>query len=160
MKKIFLSVALGAMTLPAVSLADSGPGCGVGTNIFKGQTGLFAHTAAATTNGSTFNQLFGLTSGSLDCNPGATVSNEYQREIFVSANMDSISQEMAQGGGDHLRSLATLFDIAQADRPVFYSLTQQQLPTLLDSSKQGAKAMLSSLDSAMVADPVLAKYVR
>lgn len=159
MKKTALSLALAA-TLPGLALADSGPGCGIGTQIFKGQSGLFAHTIAATTNGSTFNQWFGLTSGTLECNPTNVVSNDFERVNFVAANLDNLSQEMAQGGGIHMRTLASLYAIAPADRAQFFDLTQRRMPQLLDSSKQGAQALLASLDTAMGADPVLAKYAR
>ncbi|HFE32168.1 MAG TPA: DUF3015 domain-containing protein, partial [Gammaproteobacteria bacterium] len=135
-------------------------GCGIGTQIFKGQSGLFAHTLAATTNGSTYNQYFGLTSGTLECNPTAVVSNEFERVNFVAANLDNLSQEMAQGAGSHMQTLAALYDIAPADRAQFYQLTQRKMPQLLDSSKDGAQALLASLDMAMGADPVLAKYSR
>ena len=160
MKKVALSLALAAATLPGFALADSGPGCGIGTQIFKGQSGLFAHTLAATTNGSTYNQYFGLTSGTLECNPTAVVSNEFERVNFVAANLDNLSQEMAQGAGSHMQALAALYDIAPADRAQFYQLTQRKMPQLLDSSKDGAQALLASLDTAMGADPVLAKYSR
>ena len=160
MKKVVLTLALAATTLPGLTLADSGPGCGIGTQIFKGQSGLFAHTLAATTNGSTFNQYFGLTSGSLDCNPSNVVSNDYERINFVAANLDNLSQEMAQGSGSHVQALAALYDIAPADRAQFYQLTQREMPQLLDSSRHGAQALLASLDTAMDADPVLAKYTR
>jgi len=159
MKKTALSLALAA-TLPGLALADSGPGCGIGTQIFKGQSGLFAHTIAATTNGSTFNQWFGLTSGTLECNPTNVVSNDFERVNFVAANLDNLSQEMAQGGGIHMRTLASLYAIAPADRAQFFDLTQRRMPQLLDSSKQGAQALLASLDTVMGADPVLAKYAR
>ena len=159
-KTQFLSLALAAAVLPGLSLADAGPGCGLGTQIFKGQSGLFAHTLAATTNGSTWNQWFGLTSGTLDCDPTNVVSNESERVHFVSANLDNLSQEMAQGGGRHVQALAALYDIAPGDREQFYRLTQRELPRLLDSSREGAQALLARLDSAMGADPVLAKYAR
>ena len=160
MKKTILSLALAASALPGLVMADAGPGCGVGTQIFKGQSGLFAHILASTTNGSTSNQWFGLTSGTLDCNPTNVVSNEYERINFVTANLDNLSQEMAQGGGAHVQALASLYDIAPADRDQFYRLTQREMPRLLDSSRQGAQALLASLDTALGADPVLAKYTR
>jgi len=159
-KTTMLTLALAAAALPGLSLADAGPGCGLGAQIFKGQSGLFAHTSAATTNGTSANQLFGLTSGTLDCNPSNVVSNEYQRLNFVSANLDNLSQEMAQGGGSHVQALAALYDIAPADHAQFYRMTQRQTPQLLDSSRQGAEALLASLDTAISADPILAKYAR
>ncbi len=159
MKRLALSAALAAMTLPAASFADSGPGCGLGAQIFKGQSGLFAHTAAATTNGTSYNQLFGLTSGTLDCDPESVVSNDFEREVFVAMNLDNLSQEMAQGGGAHLDSLASLYGISAEDKDHFLDLSQRQLPTLLQGAAD-ADTLLSALDTAMASDPALARYVR
>lgn len=161
MKKVIVTAAFAAMLAPALSqAANTGPGCGVGTMIFEGQSGIFAHTLAATTNGSTLNQWFGITSGTLECDPTAVVSNEVQREIFVASNMDNITQEMAQGGGDHLASLADLIGIRAADRGDFYALTKSQLPSLMASSEQGAQQMLLTLNTAMQSDVNLAKYAQ
>lgn len=160
MKKTLVSAALAAFLLPLGAQADNGPGCGVGQMIFKGQSGLLPHTLAATTNGSTYNQWFGLTSGTLECNPEAVVSNEFQREVFVAANMDSITQEMARGNGDHLTSLADLMGISASDRDGFFALTKAQFSALMDASDDGAKGMLVAIDSAMMTDAALAKYVR
>lgn len=160
MKKTLFTAAFAALMLPVLAQADSGPGCGVGQMIFKGQTGLVPHTFAATTNGSTYNQWFGLTSGTLDCNPEQVVSNEFQREIFVASNLDSITLEMARGSGDHLASLADLMGITASDRGDFYAMTKVQFPALIQASDAGAKGMLVAINNAMMSDTNLAKYVR
>lgn len=160
MKRIMASAVIAAAAVTGTAFADSGPGCGWGTMIFKGQSGLFAHTLAATTNGTSYNQWFGLTSGTGGCDATVVVSNEYQRKIFVASNMDSLSQDMAQGRGDHLDALASLLSISEADKPGFYSLTQANLPQIMAAADQGAADVLAVLDGAMSADPVLAKYVR
>lgn len=162
MKSFMVSLALATFGLAGAADAGStnGPGCGWGATLFKGQSGLFAHTAAATTNGTTWNQWFGLTSGTAGCDPDTVVSNEYQRKLFVASNMDNLSQDMAQGRGDHLDALASLLDIAEQDKPGFFSLTQTHLSELMEAADQGAHKVLSALDDAMSAHPVLAKYVR
>lgn len=160
MKKLLITAAAAAMAIPVWAMADSGPGCGVGTQIFKGQSGIFAHTVAATTNGTLVNQWFGLTSGTLGCDPQSVVSNEYQRQMFVASNMDNLTREMAQGSGDHLVSLASLMGIDATDRGEFYALTKAKLPVLMQAPNTGAKELLAALDSAMLTDANLAKYVR
>jgi hypothetical protein len=132
MKSFMVSLALATFGLAGAADAGStnGPGCGWGATLFKGQSGLFAHTAAATTNGTTWNQWFGLTSGTAGCDPDTVVSNEYQRKLFVASNMDNLSQDMAQGRGDHLDALASLLDISEQDKPGFFSLTVTTHPSL------------------------------
>ncbi|MGI9303725.1 MAG: DUF3015 family protein [Gammaproteobacteria bacterium] len=160
MKKLIWSTALAAFGLTGAAHADSGPGCGWGTLAFKGQSGLSAHAAAATTNGTSSNQWFGLTSGTAGCDPETVVSNEFQRKAFVASNIDNLSREMARGRGDHLDALASLLYISEDDKAGFFSLTQAQLAGLMEASRQGAPGMLAALNTAMLADPALAKYVR
>ncbi len=161
MKKITLSTALAAaLALPLASFADSGPGCGLGSQVFKGQSGLFPHTAAATTNGTSFNQLSGISSGTLGCDPESVVSNEFERQVFVAMNLDNLSQEMAQGGGLHLDSLASLYRIAPEDKDSFIGLSQRQLPAWLGGASGDAALLLAGLEHAMASDPALAKYTR
>jgi len=158
MKKVVIPAIFATLAFSGICSADSGPGCGVGTQIFKGQSGLFAHTLAATTNGSTWNQWFGLTSGTLECDPNAVVSNEYEREVFVAMNLDNISQELAQGEGDHLRSLAALFEVAPEHQAHFIDLSKQQLPAVLAEENSNARTLLTALTDAMSNDPMLARY--
>ena len=51
-----------------MTMAAGDTGCGVGTMIFKGKSGLAPHVLAVTTNGTFGNQTFGMTSGTLGCN--------------------------------------------------------------------------------------------
>lgn len=163
MKKFMVSAALATFGFAGgvhAAGTSNGPGCGWGQIVFKGQSGLFAHTAAATTNGTSANQWFALTSGTAGCDPDTVVSNEFQRKVFVASNMDNLSQDMAQGRGEHLDALASLLYISEQDKPGFFSLTQAQLPVLMEAAHEGAPGMLSALDTAMLADPALSKYVR
>jgi len=163
MKHLLLAatlVAFGVLGGGGIARAGDGPGCGWGQILFKGQSGLFAHTSAATTNGTSYNQWFGLTSGTAGCDPDTVVSNEFQRQLFVASNVDNLSRDMAQGGGDHLDALASLLDIPAQDRAGFFAMTQANLPRILAAAQQGTPEMLAVLDGAMAADPVLAKYLR
>ena len=140
------------------SFADNGPGCGLGQQVFAGQTGLAAHVLAATTNGSSSNQLFGLSFDSLGCNGETVVTAEFQRDVFVASNYDNIARDAAQGGGDHLQSLAQLMQMQAQDAERFYELAQVNYDTLFGDSSTGHDQWLDKLDTALLADPALAKY--
>ncbi len=77
MKKKIAIAAL--MTLAPMSMAmAAGPnsiGCGVGTIIWNGQSGVAPQVLAATTNGTLGNQTFGVSTGTLGCAQNGTVSN-------------------------------------------------------------------------------------
>lgn len=157
-KHIATALLPAALSLSSAAFADSGPGCGLGQQIFAGQSGLPAHVMAATTNGSTSNQLFGLTFDSLECNAESVITAEFQRNVYVAANIDNIAHDAANGGGDHLQSLAELMQIAKSDMPAFYQLTQTRFDDLFTPATQNSEALLENLSVAMKTDPELAKY--
>ena len=140
------------------AVADSGPGCGLGQQIFDGQVGLGPHVLAATTNGSSYNQLFGLSFDSLGCNGESVVTAEYQRGVFVATNFDNIARDAAQGGGQHLQSLAALMNMSDQDSEQFFQLTQRQYDQLFGQPVENVDAWLIQLDAALQTNPDLSHY--
>ena len=157
MMKRILGVGALLLALPVVSMADqSGPGCGAGAIIWKGQSGMAANVLAATTNGMFGNQTLGMTFGTLGCNGEQTVSNEYEKKIFVASNMDNLAEDAAKGSGDHLASLAELVGVASADKSAFFAMAKANYSSVFTQSNQDS--LLVSLNQAMSTDPVLVKY--
>ncbi len=64
MKKLII-VALLASPLAAFAAGENNVGCGLGSAIWAGQKGIAPQILAATTNGTSANQTFGITSGTL-----------------------------------------------------------------------------------------------
>jgi len=157
-KKLPLLLVPLVMASSGASLADSGPGCGLGQQIFAGQTGLASHVLAATTNGSSSNQLFGLSFDSLGCNGETVITAEFQRNVFVASNYDNIARDAAQGGGDHLQSLAQLMQMQAGDAERFYELAQVNYDNLFGDAGSDYALWLEKLDNTLSADPDLAKY--
>lgn len=157
-KKLPLLLAPMLMATSGVTVADAGPGCGLGKSVFAGQSGLVAHVLAATTNGSSSNQLFGLSFDSLGCNGDTVITAEFQRNVFVANNYDSIARDAAQGGGVHLQSLAQLMQMPQNDAERFYELAQLNYDSLFSDQGDNHSAWLEKLDTTLSADPVLGKY--
>ena len=141
---------------PGSSAYGDGPGCGLGAQIFN-EKNILHQVLAATTNGSFGTQTFGITTGTLGCsNNGKFVSNEHAT-LFANLNFDNLSQEMAQGGGEHLASLATLMGVPAEQQPAFFAMTQEKYATLIQSGDTTPVAMLKALQETMAAHPVLAK---
>lgn len=137
-----------------------GPGCGLGQMVFTSQPKAIAHQVlGATTNGTFGAQTFGISTGTSGCtNNGQIVKNE-QVNVFASINFENLSQEMAQGQGEHLASLATLLGISAEDQPAFFSLAQERYAALITAGEQAPVAMLTALQGAMAANPGLARVV-
>ena len=146
------------MASAGAAFADSGPGCGLGQQIFAGQSGLAPHVLAATTNGTSSNQLFGLSFDSLGCNGETVITAEFQRNVFVASNYDNIARDAAQGGGHHLESLAALMQMQDADAQHFYTVAQVNYDQLFADTEGDHEKWLEKLDSTLSADPALSKY--
>jgi hypothetical protein len=137
---------------------DNGPGCGLGKLAwmdYGGQKQIAPQVMMATTNGM-FGQTFAISSGTSGCtNDGVIMKNKHVS--LTSATFEDLGQEMAQGQGEHLASLATLLGVPEQDQPAFFELVQEKYMTLMESGRTSPLAMLQALQATMAQDPVLAK---
>lgn len=154
MKKIVIA---GLMILaPMAAQANNSAGCGVGALLFDGQSGLGPNVLAATTNGISGNNTFGMTSGTLGCNQNDTVTAA--ADIFLNANMERVARDMATGEGESLATLATLMGIDDADKSAFYSFSQSNFTAIYSRDDVSSGEVMASLKAVMLTDVTLAKY--
>ncbi len=142
----------------AALAANTGPGCGLGAMVFDGQSGVGPHILAATTNGTSGNQTFGLTSGTLGCDPTQPIMVA-AADTYLNDNLEQVARDMATGGGEALVTLAALIGIEPADRPAFYRLTQRGFGQLFADDTVTSVEVLQALRELMAQDQILAKYV-
>ncbi len=150
MKKTLIALAI--MASPSLALADNGPGCGMGAELWKGKSGLVAHTSAGTTNTTFSSPLSGLLSGTSGCDNPGVVANDYQQKLFVAFNLDDLAQDIAKGNGDHLSSLASLLKVADEDQAAFYALTQRNYDQIFASSTSDYQSVLTALNQLITSD--------
>jgi hypothetical protein len=148
------------LTFAGVANADRNIGCGFGTQIFEGKDDLLFQVLGATLNGCFGNQTFGISSNTLGCKSNQVITVDHRVNMFAGANLDRLAREMATGEGEALQSLAVLLKIQDADRDAFYQLTQENFGTIFPTDEITAGEMLQNLGTAMVRDPVLARYVQ
>ncbi len=141
---------------------DTGPGCGLGKLAwadFKNQKNIAPQVMMATTNGTFGSQTFGISSGTSGCTNDGQVWADQKTTMFALMNFDSLTQEMAQGKGEHLASLATLMGIPDERHPVFFSLTQERYTSLVQAGETSSAALVKALNDAVSQNPVLAQAV-
>src|SRR3972149_7162124 len=135
---------------------DTGPGCGLGKLLWEGagsgHNKIVQQVLAATTNGTLGNQTFGITSGTSGCTNDGLVKNDQKVIVFASANFENLKQEMAQGGGEYLSSLATLMDIPAEHQGAFFSMTQERYTSLVKSETTTPDEMLVALKQELSAN--------
>lgn len=87
-------------------------GCGLGSVLFSADTKLF-QILAGTTNGTYYNQTFGISSGTSNCTNSGIVKAEKEQEVFITANFESLESEIATGKGEKLNAFASLMGCKQ-----------------------------------------------
>ncbi len=111
MKKILVTLTAAAVIgSSAFAGVNDQTGCGLGAMLIKDDSSAVMLALQATTNGTSGNQTFGITSGTLGCKKTKLVMNERAQE-FVASNMDTLAKEIAMGQGETLDTLAELLNV-------------------------------------------------
>jgi hypothetical protein len=156
MKKVVLLVSCVALACSASAFAGSykSAGCGLGSMIIKDDG--IVQIFAATTNGTFGSQTFGITSGTSNCTgSGGYAKADAEQEMYVSSNQDAISQEMAQGSGEHLTALSTLMGCEKGSSDQFATAMKRNYRTI--ASEKNPEDMISSMKGVISSDPALKK---
>ena len=139
---------------------DTGPGCGLGKLAWQNyphQKVIGIQTMEATTNGLMGNQTFGISSGTSGCTNDGKFWAQEKVNVFAALNFENLAQDMAQGHGEHLASLATLMGIPADQQPAFFAMTQEKYASLVTTGETSPVAMVKALNEAVATHPMLAK---
>ncbi len=144
MRKI-LSILTTTALLTTASIANENTGCGLGSQIISNQDSVLMQIFAATTNGTSGNQTFGITSGTSGCaKPAKFVSNDRANE-FVAGNMDALAKDISNGQGEALTTLATLLNVSNKD--VFASKLQANFDKIYTSENVSSAEVIDNIVS-------------
>lgn len=157
MKKIMIA-ALVIAASAGMAQADNDIGCGLGTQLWKGESGLVPKVLGATTNGTFGNQTFGITTGTLGCSSEGVITADARLRMFAGANMDNLARDMAHGQGETLDAFASLMRVAETDKPAFFSFTRSHFAALFADDDVTAGEMIAQLNRLLATDPSLAAY--
>ncbi len=134
-------------------------GCGLGSVVFEGQSGTAQQSLAVTTNGTSSNQTFAITSGTSGCTKDGVVDPPAQTAAFTDANLTTLARDAARGEGESLASLAELMGIEEQHKYVFFQTTQRNFSTIFASENTTANDVLVAWYRVMAEDEVLNRYV-
>jgi hypothetical protein len=102
---------------------------------------------------------FAISSGTSGCTNDGQVWASEKVNMFASTNLDHLMQDMAQGNGEHLASLATLMGVPDSHHGQFFAMTQEHYPTLLAAGQSSSMALVQALNDAMAGHSDLAQVV-
>lgn len=156
MKKLILGAVIASA--PIVAMAHPA-GCGLGTAvIFKSPGSWVEHVLAATTNGTSGNQTFGMTSGTLGCE-GAGGPLASGVDYFIDENIDMIAMETATGEGETIDALAEMIGVADTDKRAFRLSLQSNFDTMFPSEDTSSAQVYDAIVDIMSHNDRLAKYL-
>ncbi|MDY7218938.1 DUF3015 family protein [Denitrificimonas sp. JX-1] len=154
MKKIIASIVLASASTAALA---NPAGCGLGsTVIFPDANEWHEYVLAATTNGTSGNQTFGMTSGTLGCE--AANGPLSSALMFMDENMDQLAADAAIGQGETLAALAEVMGVEPQDTPTFNRVIQSNFDALFSTEATSASAF-EAMTAAMAQDKDLQKYL-
>lgn len=157
MKRTLISAAL-MVSFSTAFAAQENTGCGLGSMVFDGQSGVVPQVLAVTTNGTSGNQTFGISSGTLGCTQDGVVQSTQKLSMFTGSNMDKLARDMSVGQGESLETMAGLMGIAEEDKASFFAVSQQNFDKIFSSDDVTAEQVLASLNEVMAQDEKLARY--
>jgi len=145
MKKLIVSIAaVAALSSAAFAGVQSQTGCGLGSMIIKDDSTAVMLSLQATTNGTSGNQTFGITSGTSGCKKTKFVMNERAAE-FVASNMDQLAKEIAVGQGESVDTLAELLTVE--DKEAFASALQSNYNSIYTSQNVEMADVLDNISA-------------
>lgn len=139
MKKL---VTLALSFAAASAFAGPNTGCGFGNQVFENQDTVVKQVFAATTNGSSGNQTFGISSGTSGCTKPANFASLETQE-FVAQNMEALALDMAKGSGEAIETLAKLMNAT--DKAAFASKLQANFDKVYTSANIDAATVLNNI---------------
>jgi hypothetical protein len=121
----FIAFVSALAMVPAMAQAGNygAAGCGLGS-VVMGKDG--NQILAFTTNATFGSQLFGLTTGTLNCGSDGVVMKEKATQHFAEVNMSNLQRQAAAGGGEHLAAFAALNGCSSAQTQQVFSTMQSQ----------------------------------
>jgi Protein of unknown function (DUF3015) len=162
-KVLMLSVAVLFGMQAGLAMAanpDTGPGCGLGKlawSDYKNQKNIGPQVLMATTNGTFGSTTFGISTGTSGCTNDGKVMAEQKTTVFAQLNFENLSQEMAQGQGEHLASLATLMGVPAEHQAAFFAMTQERYTSLVKTGETSPVAMVKAINDAIAVNPTFAQ---
>lgn len=125
-------------------------GCGLGSMVLKDQEPTVLSQLAATfLNGICGNQTFGITFGTLECEPHAGIAQNKEVQQYIAANLDNLAVEMAQGEGATLDALADLMQVPAADRSALYTKLQTRFDAIFTGDQVTSTTVVQNLDKVL-----------
>ncbi len=124
-------------------------GCGLGSMMIDNDGSLMSQTFAMTLNGCFGSQLFGVSSGTSNCDKPDSFFASEKINTFVADNMDNLANDIAKGQGEYLDTLAVLMEVPDQKRPELYATLQTNFKTIYPSPETTHSDVIKNIVAVM-----------
>ena len=134
--------------------SGTGPGCGVGSLMFSGSSGISAHSSAYSTN-FTFYQSLSITSGTSGCggyDPIILASN------YIKDNQNQFTIELSRGEGEILDNFLSLIQIGENDQILSKQILKNNFSNIYKKENLDSFTLASSISNTLKKNNRLSKY--
>ncbi|MBV9080578.1 MAG: DUF3015 family protein [Elusimicrobia bacterium] len=154
MRKVLALAAAAVLGTSGLAMAAGGnhpmAGCGLGYVLFGHNDNTpVMQVLAATTNGISGNQTFGMTTGTSGCTEDGAVKFVKEAEVYAEVNLESLRREMAAGQGEFVTSFAALIGARGEQIPQMVQLFQKNYDKLFPTAGTTSGEMMSSLSKVL-----------
>jgi len=158
-KKVLIAALIAALPAGAMAANENNVGsCGWGSKLFQGQKGIAPQVLAATTNGTSGNQTFAVTSGTSGCTQDGVVSSNWKTALFIDGNKEKLARDMSMGQGETLDSLAQLIGVQDQHKSSFFRLAKENFGTIFATDTATTDQVLAGLKQVLAKDAELSRY--
>ena len=157
--KMILLAAVVLAPVTVVAVPNVG-GCGLGSKLFAGQSGIAPQVLAITTNGSFGSQTFGVSTGTSGCTQDGVVKSNWQTAMFIDENATKLAKDVAVGEGETLDSLAGLLGMQQDDRAVFFAHSKANFDRIFPNENTSSEHVVVTIRRLLTEHPQLVEYAK
>ncbi len=127
--------------------ASDNCGCGLGNLLWQDNAddSVISQTLQVTTNATSYSQLFGITSGTSDCDQPANIAANDRLMEFASRNMDNLAKDISKGEGESLDTLAELMEIPAQGHNQFFATLQNNFDSIFVTGEESAATILDRI---------------
>jgi len=159
-KKLMVIALLGMIPAGAMAANNNIGSCGWGSKLMDGQSGIGPQVLGATTNGTSGNQTFGITSGTSGCTQDGVVNSSWKTAMFIDGNKSKLARDMSTGSGETLESLANLIGVQEQDKAAFFRATKDNFARIFPSADPTTDQVVASLKQVLSKNEQLEQYAQ
>lgn len=147
-----------SVSMPANVMAQNVGRCGWGSKLFDGQRGIAPQVLAVTTNGTSGNQTFAISSGTSGCTQNGVVSSSWRTAMYINSNMNKLARDMSSGEGEAIATLASVMKVKPEHRAEFKRELKDNFSLIFSSDKVSSENVQLAMKKVLIENPRLAPY--